>query len=187
MCKAQAVTPVSKPSVHDVDALRPKHGWLTGTHLAQLPMDAKVGKLLLLAACLGCLAPALTIAACLSHRSPFFSDLATQDAVARARAGLAASGRFPPCAMHGNSHMHAAWLTEQRWKCTSREAIQLAGCTIAGCVAQGASLAQATADRVLCAVRHAEPVCAPYLHHAAALPAALELLKASDTAFPADR
>ena len=55
-------------------------------------MDAKVGKLLLLAACLGCLAPALTIAACLSHRSPFLSDPSHEDAVARCRAGMAASG-----------------------------------------------------------------------------------------------
>ena len=67
-----------------------------GAHLAQLPMDAKVGKLLLLAACLGCLAPALTIAACLSHRSPFLSDPSHQDAVARSRAGLAAPGAPSP-------------------------------------------------------------------------------------------
>lgn len=36
-----------------------------GHHLAALPVDARIGKLLLLAASLGCLAPALTIAACL--------------------------------------------------------------------------------------------------------------------------
>ena len=55
-------------------------------------MDAKVGKLLLLSACLGCLGPALTIAACLSHRSPFLSDPSHQDAVARSQASLAAAG-----------------------------------------------------------------------------------------------
>ncbi len=38
---------------------------VAGHHLAALPVDARVGKLLLLSASLGCLAPALTIAACL--------------------------------------------------------------------------------------------------------------------------
>lgn len=55
-------------------------------------MDAKAGKLLLLAACLGCLSPALTIAACLSHRTPFATDLNSQDRASKAQAALAASG-----------------------------------------------------------------------------------------------
>lgn len=55
-----------------------------------------MGKLLLLAACLGCFAPALTIASCLSHRSPFLSDPSHLDAVGRSRAGLAAAGTSPP-------------------------------------------------------------------------------------------
>ena len=42
-----------------------------GYHLAQLPVDVRLGKLLLLASCLGCLSPALSIAACLAHKSPF--------------------------------------------------------------------------------------------------------------------
>ena len=52
-------------------------------------MDARIGKLLLLSASLGCLAPALTIAACLSYKSPFSAG-AQQDAADRARAALAA-------------------------------------------------------------------------------------------------
>jgi ATP-dependent RNA helicase DHX29 len=44
-----------------------------GHHLAALPVDGRVGKLLILGASLGCLAPVLTIAACLSHKSPFLS------------------------------------------------------------------------------------------------------------------
>ena len=55
-------------------------------------MDAKIGKLLLLAASLGCLAPCLTIAACLSHRSPFAGGFDQQDAAQRAKAALAAPG-----------------------------------------------------------------------------------------------
>ena len=62
-----------------------------GHHLAQLPMDAKAGKLLLLAASLGCLSPALTIAACLSHRTPFASDLNSQDRAGKAQAALAST------------------------------------------------------------------------------------------------
>ena len=55
-------------TLQDVGALsRPPGEALTplGHHLAALPVDARVGKLLLLGASLGCLAPALTIAACL--------------------------------------------------------------------------------------------------------------------------
>lgn len=59
-----------------------------GHHLAQLPVDARVGKLLLLAAWLGCLAPCLTIAACLSYKPPFASALEQADAAAAARARL---------------------------------------------------------------------------------------------------
>ena len=53
-------------------------------------MDAHVGKLLLLAALMGCLAPALSIAAALSYKWPFLSD----DTAARAKAALAALGDF---------------------------------------------------------------------------------------------
>ena len=45
-----------------------------GRHLAQLPVDARVGKLLLMGALLGALSPALTIAACLSHKPPFLAQ-----------------------------------------------------------------------------------------------------------------
>jgi HrpA-like RNA helicase len=42
-----------------------------GFHLANLPMDARTGKMLIYGALCGCLSPILTIAACLSHRSIF--------------------------------------------------------------------------------------------------------------------
>jgi HrpA-like RNA helicase len=64
-----------------------------GHHLAQLPVDAKVGKLLLLAATLGCLAPALTIAACLSYRTPFSAPFDQQDAAMHVKQALAAPGK----------------------------------------------------------------------------------------------
>ncbi|BDA49474.1 Putative ATP-dependent RNA helicase DHX57 at C-terminar half [Coccomyxa sp. Obi] len=63
-----------------------------GRNLAQLPVDAKVGKLLLLGASLGCLSPALTIAACLSYKSPFSAPFEQQDAAMRAKQAFASSG-----------------------------------------------------------------------------------------------
>ena len=60
-----------------------------GHYLAQLPVDARVGKLLLLATSLGCLSPALTIATCLSHKAPFSSGLGAAEGSDRARAALA--------------------------------------------------------------------------------------------------
>ncbi|KAH9305425.1 hypothetical protein KI387_009829 [Taxus chinensis] len=44
-----------------------------GYHLAKLPVDVRIGKMMLYGALFGCLAPVLTIAACLSHKSPFVS------------------------------------------------------------------------------------------------------------------
>ena len=63
-----------------------------GRNLAQLPVDAKVGKLLLLGASLGCLSPALTIAACLSYKSPFAAPFEQQDAAMRAKQAFGSSG-----------------------------------------------------------------------------------------------
>lgn len=63
-----------------------------GRNLAQLPVDAKVGKLLLLGASLGCLSPALTIAACLSYKSPFSAPFEQQDAAMRAKQAFGSSG-----------------------------------------------------------------------------------------------
>jgi ATP-dependent RNA helicase DHX29 len=45
-----------------------------GKYLVQLPMDARLGKLLVTATFMGCLSSALTIAACLSHSAPFLSS-----------------------------------------------------------------------------------------------------------------
>jgi len=75
--------PPSRPAAGGVRA---------GHHLAQLPVDAKIGKLLLLGASLGCLGPCLTVGACLSYRGPFAGGFEQQDAAARAKAALAAPG-----------------------------------------------------------------------------------------------
>eukprot|EP00959_Pyramimonas_sp_CCMP1952_P128612 2689558-Pyramimonas_sp.AAC.1 len=52
-----------------------------GHHLASLPVDARVGKMLIHAAVLGCLDPVLTIAAMLSTRSPFVAPLDKRELV----------------------------------------------------------------------------------------------------------
>lgn len=61
-----------------------------GHHLANLPADPRLGKLLVLGAILGCLGPVVTIAACMSHRSPFAASFEKQEEVERHKARLAA-------------------------------------------------------------------------------------------------
>ena len=63
-----------------------------GHHLAQLPVDCKVGRMLILSTFLGCLDPILTIAACLSYKSPFSAPMENRDAADRARAAMSAAG-----------------------------------------------------------------------------------------------
>ncbi|CAM9970617.1 unnamed protein product, partial [Ectocarpus fasciculatus] len=60
-----------------------------GYHLAHLPMDACVGKLLLIAAILQCLDPILTIAAALSDKAPFQRPFGEQARADKARQGFA--------------------------------------------------------------------------------------------------
>ena len=52
-----------------------------GRHLAALPVDARVAKMLLFGAILRCLSPILTIAATLSYKSPFQSSKASNSQV----------------------------------------------------------------------------------------------------------
>jgi ATP-dependent RNA helicase DHX29 len=74
-------------------------------HLAQLPVDAHLGKLLLLGAILGCLAPALSCAACLAHRSPFATGTAGEGAADAARRSLAAPGSKSLAAGQQSDHL----------------------------------------------------------------------------------
>ncbi|CAG9466338.1 unnamed protein product [Pedinophyceae sp. YPF-701] len=78
-------------ALRSIDALDP-HERLTplGQHLANLPVDARLGKMILYAAVLRCLDPCLTVAAALSSRSPFVSPLDKReeaDAAKRSFAG----------------------------------------------------------------------------------------------------
>ncbi|MCO5571415.1 hypothetical protein L7F22_025155 [Adiantum nelumboides] len=58
--------------LHEVGALDSKEELTAlGFHLAKLPVDVHIGKMILYGAILGCVSPILTIAACLSYKSPF--------------------------------------------------------------------------------------------------------------------
>lgn len=53
-----------------------------GFHLARLPVEPHIGKLILFGALLGCLDPVLTIAASLSFKDPFFIPMVIIRAIA---------------------------------------------------------------------------------------------------------
>ncbi|KAI4375529.1 hypothetical protein MLD38_013387 [Melastoma candidum] len=61
-----------------------------GYHLARLPVDVLIGKMLLYGAIFGCLAPILSISACLSHKSPFLYPKDEAQNVERAKLALLA-------------------------------------------------------------------------------------------------
>ncbi|XP_063385238.1 putative ATP-dependent RNA helicase DHX57 [Cydia fagiglandana] len=75
----KTIEPPTKPSIdsalcrlQDVGALDKSYGLTPlGAHLAALPVDVRIGKLMLFGAIFCCVDSALTMAACLSHKSPF--------------------------------------------------------------------------------------------------------------------
>jgi len=72
--------------LQDVGALDPVSNLSPlGYHLAQLPVDVRVGKILIFGAVFRCLDSALTIAAALSHKSPFTSPFREREAANKAR------------------------------------------------------------------------------------------------------
>lgn len=66
--------------LQDVGALDEEHGLTAlGHHLSALPVDVRIGKLMLFGAIFQCLDSVLTIAACLSHKSPFVSPFSKRN------------------------------------------------------------------------------------------------------------
>lgn len=63
-----------------------------GFHLATLPVDPRVGKMMIYGALFGCTDPALTIAAAMSARSPFVSPFDKRDMADEARKSFATRG-----------------------------------------------------------------------------------------------
>ena len=76
-----------------------------GYHLAQLPVDVRIGKLMLYGCMFRCLDAALTIAACLSFKSPFVSPFKERESANEARNKFAA----------GNSDQLTAWRAYRAW------------------------------------------------------------------------
>lgn len=74
-------------AVDEVDNLTP-----LGRHLAELPVDAKLGKMILYGAMFSCLDPVLTIAAGCGFRSPFLTPMEKRDEADLARRRLAGNG-----------------------------------------------------------------------------------------------
>lgn len=63
-----------------------------GFHLATLPVDPRIGKVIIYGALFSCIEPALTIAAALSSKSPFISSFDNREAADRARQTLSVDG-----------------------------------------------------------------------------------------------
>ncbi|XP_031610371.1 ATP-dependent RNA helicase DHX29 [Oreochromis aureus] len=60
-----------------------------GQHLASLPVNVKIGKMLIYGAILGCLEPIATIAAAITEKSPFFTPMNRKEEANLAKAALA--------------------------------------------------------------------------------------------------
>ncbi|XP_033502691.2 ATP-dependent RNA helicase DHX29 [Epinephelus lanceolatus] len=74
-----------------IGACHPDSHLLTplGHHLASLPVNVKIGKMLIYGAILGCLEPIATIAAAISEKSPFSTPMNRKDEANLAKAALA--------------------------------------------------------------------------------------------------
>eukprot|EP01064_Diplonema_japonicum_P014225 TRINITY_DN21790_c0_g1_i1.p1 TRINITY_DN21790_c0_g1~~TRINITY_DN21790_c0_g1_i1.p1 ORF type:complete len:1322 (+),score=395.43 TRINITY_DN21790_c0_g1_i1:50-3967(+) len=77
---AKVIQPPPEPAVekavselHEVGAMYENQLTVLGKHLAGLPVDVKIGKLLLISVVLGVVSPALTVAAVLGYKSPFMN------------------------------------------------------------------------------------------------------------------
>eukprot|EP00052_Salpingoeca_macrocollata_P022794 m.199119 g.199119 ORF g.199119 m.199119 type:complete len:428 (+) comp21894_c0_seq1:135-1418(+) len=95
---AKALQPADERAINNALSLLRTLGALTddeqltalGFHLATLPVNPRIGKMILFAAIFGCLDPVLTIAASLSFRDPFVIPLNKQQEADRVRKMLAA-------------------------------------------------------------------------------------------------
>ena len=81
-----------------------------GHHLAALPVDCRVAKMLVYGAMLSCASPALTVAACLSYKSPFLAGQGKGAAAGdTSRKALSAPGAGGLAAGEQSDHLtHAA-------------------------------------------------------------------------------
>ncbi|XP_060764891.1 ATP-dependent RNA helicase DHX29 isoform X2 [Neoarius graeffei] len=85
-----------------------------GLHLASLPVNAKIGKMLIFGAILGCLDPVATIAAAMSEKSPFSTPMNRKEEANLARDALATA----------NSDHLTIYNAYQGWKKVSRDGLR---------------------------------------------------------------
>ncbi|KAK3549943.1 hypothetical protein QTP86_016870 [Hemibagrus guttatus] len=85
-----------------------------GLHLASLPVNAKIGKMLIFGAILGCLEPVATIAAAMSEKSPFSTPMNRKDEANLAKDALATA----------NSDHLTIYNAYQGWKKVSRDGLR---------------------------------------------------------------
>jgi ATP-dependent RNA helicase DHX57 len=65
-----------------------------GVHLAKMPVDCRIGKMLITSCLLGCLEPSLTIAAALGGKSPFVSPMNAREESRNAHKTFVANDKF---------------------------------------------------------------------------------------------
>lgn len=93
----KALTPPEEKAIHSSVKVLTTLGALTvekrltslGQHLANLPLDVRIGKMIIHGALLQCLDPVLTMAACLATRSPFISSADFQSEIESVRKAFA--------------------------------------------------------------------------------------------------
>lgn len=93
----KALTPPEERAIHSSVKVLTTLGALTaekrltslGQHLANLPLDVRVGKMIIHGALLHCVDPVLTMAACLASRSPFIASVDFRTEVENTRRAFA--------------------------------------------------------------------------------------------------
>jgi len=99
-----------------------------GRHLSSLPVDVRVGKMLLYGAMFRCVDPVLTVAAALSGRSPFLSPMDKRDEANESKRKFA----------RGNSdHLTVVHAYDEWWKARRRGDDR---CVLLSCARFGHSL-----------------------------------------------
>ena len=100
-----------------------------GHHLASLPVDCRVAKMLVYGALLSCVSPTLTVAACLSYKSPFLDARSGDDGDA-ARRALAKPSAGGVAAGEQSDHLTYAE-AYARWAAATCEAERVGGAAAA--------------------------------------------------------
>ncbi|KAM3853474.1 putative ATP-dependent RNA helicase DHX57 isoform 1-T2 [Vipera latastei] len=105
----------SKKRLQDVGALTSEEKLTPlGHHLASLPVDVRIGKLMLLGTIFRCLDPALTIAASRAHKSPFISPWDKREEAFKKKLEFSI----------GNSDYLAVIQAYKGWRQSSKESFQ---------------------------------------------------------------